>query len=228
MIDLIGMIIGFLLTLSVFSYVFFGDNPIFRVTVYLFVGVTAGFAGAVAVRNVIFPNLIQPLARAIFDGTLPQDVFAIVPLVLSALLLLKLSPRLGRAGNVAMAYLVGVGAAIAVGGAMLGTLLPQTTAATDLFDLSTIPSGDNFIVAIFSRGVAIVGVLATLIYFHFSAKEIPNAEPQRENWIDQIGYVGQVFVAITFGVMFAGVYAAAITALIERMYSLLAFVFSFF
>ncbi|NJN44470.1 MAG: hypothetical protein HC806_06945 [Anaerolineae bacterium] len=52
--DLTGTVLGFLLTCMVLSYIF-GDNPLFRFSVYLLVGVAAGFAGAVAVRNVISP-----------------------------------------------------------------------------------------------------------------------------------------------------------------------------
>jgi hypothetical protein len=42
-VDLIWTIVGFILTLMVFSYLF-GDNPLFRLVTYLFVGVSAGFA----------------------------------------------------------------------------------------------------------------------------------------------------------------------------------------
>ena len=39
----------------------------------------------------------------------------------------------------------------------------------------------------------------------------------RAAWLEGIGWVGQFFVAITFGALFSGVYLAAITALIERI-----------
>ena len=60
----------------------------------------------------------------------------LVGLVLGVLLLMKLSPRTARLGNVTIAFLVGVGAAVAVGGAVMGTLIPQTRAAINVFDLS--------------------------------------------------------------------------------------------
>ena len=40
-----------------------------------------------------------------------------------------------------MAYLVGVGAAVAIGGAVLGTLLPQISATFDNFDLKSAQCG---------------------------------------------------------------------------------------
>ena len=41
--DWIGALFGFILTLVVFSYLI-GDNPVFRLTLHLFIGVSAGFA----------------------------------------------------------------------------------------------------------------------------------------------------------------------------------------
>ena len=228
MVDLIGAGLGFLFTLLVFSYVL-GDNPLFRFTISVFVGVSAGFAGAVALRNVIFPDLLLPLLRVVLlamTGTTPppEDMLVLLPLFLSALLLMKMSRSLGRMGNVAMAYLVGVGAAAAIGGAVLGTLFPQLNASMNLMDLGAIDIEQadflTFGWEAFSRLVALVGTLATLIYFHFGARAEPNAPPQRSPWIEFIGKLGQGFIAITFGMMFAGVYAAAVTALIERLFSL--------
>uniref|UniRef100_A0A7C4KI20 2-oxoacid dehydrogenase acyltransferase catalytic domain-containing protein n=1 Tax=Anaerolinea thermolimosa TaxID=229919 RepID=A0A7C4KI20_9CHLR len=44
----------------VFSYLW-KDNALFRVAIYLFVGVSAGYVGAVACRQVLLPRLILPL-----------------------------------------------------------------------------------------------------------------------------------------------------------------------
>ena len=51
--DLIGAAVGLALTVMILSYVL-GDNPLFRIAMYLFVGVAAGYAVVVAVQNVLF------------------------------------------------------------------------------------------------------------------------------------------------------------------------------
>jgi len=63
----------------------------------------------------------------------------------------------------------------------------------------------------------LVGTVTTLVYFHFGAKSHPQRPATRQT--GQVYWVGwgQVFIAITFGVLFAGVFVAAMTALIERM-----------
>jgi hypothetical protein len=73
--------------------------------------------------------------------------------------------------------------------------------------------------------VMLVGTVTTLVYFHFGAKATPSG-PQRGKLVSVLGRVGQVFIAITFGVLFAGVFVAAMTALIERMNFIITFLTS--
>jgi hypothetical protein len=200
-VELIVGIVSFLLTLMVMSYLI-GDNPAFRVAVYIFVGVSAGYAGAVAWYQVIWPRLIQPL--------LQLDLLAFIPLILSVLLLMKLSPRTARLGNPAVAYLVGVSAAVAVGGAVMGTLFPQTLASMKVLNLSTVGT-------LIKGVVMLVGTVATLAYFQFGVKPL-SAEAQQNKLVKATRWVGQFFITVTFGVLFAGVFAAAMTAFIERWY----------
>ena len=62
----------------------------------------------------------------------------------------------------------------------------------------------------------LVGTITTLVYFHFGAKATATG-PQRGPLVRVLAWVGQIFIAITFGVIFAGVFMAAMTALIERL-----------
>ena len=134
MVDLIGGLLGFLLTLCVFSYLL-GDNGLFRFAIHIFIGVAAGFVAATALRSVIFPQLLVPL----IGGAPAERLWVLFPLLLSFLLVAKAFPRLSILGSPVMAFLVGVGAAVAVGGALLGTLFPQFQATTQLFNVGCHP-----------------------------------------------------------------------------------------
>jgi hypothetical protein len=217
--DFITAIVSFLFTLMVLSYLV-GDNPLFRAAIYIFIGVSAGYAAAVTWYQVLWPKLVLPL----ISGSMLERVLALIPLLLGMLLLMKLSPRTARLGNPAMAFMVGAGAAVAVGGAVLGTLFPQTQASINLFDLKT---GGIISDRIFEGSIILVGTLTTLVYFHFSAKATPSG-PQSGRLVEILSGIGQVFIAITFGVLFAGAYAAAMTTLIERLSFLWNFIASFF
>jgi hypothetical protein len=122
-----------------------------------------------------------------------------------------------------MALLVGVGAAAAIGGALQGTVVPQLQAAINAFDVRSMGSVLNAVPQLFQGGIMLLGTIATLAAFHFSTGRAADGTPQRHRLIEGIAWVGRIFIAITFGVLFAGVYMAALTAMIERLSSIINF-----
>ena len=212
---LIPAIISFLLTVMVLSYLF-GDNPLFRFATHVFVGVSAGYVAVVAFYQVILPYLVFPL----WNAPMIEKGLLLIPLILSALMLMKISPRLGWLGGPAVAYLVGVSAAVAIGGAVLGTIFPQTAAAIEPFNILN-PTQVHPVESLFNGLVMLVATIGTLAYFHFGARRQADGSAKRNGLIEVFAWVGRLFVALTFGVLFAGVYTAALTALIERIHSLL-------
>jgi hypothetical protein len=209
--DLAGVFLGLFFTLAIFTYIL-GDNALFRFTIHIFIGVAAGYAAMVAWFNVIWPQLFQPL----ISGTQPERLFLIVPLVLGVLLLAKSSSRLAGWGSISLAFMVGVGVASAIGGAVLGTLFPQSNATMNLFSPQALPGGTDFIVKLIEALIILLGTLTTLIYFHFGAHPKVNQPPRRSPVVEGLAWIGQIFIAIALGAIFAGVYTAALTALVER------------
>jgi len=218
-IEFLSAAAGLILTLLVFSYLI-GDNPLFRIAVYLFIGVASGYGATVVWHYVLIPKLFAPLQSSDPNQLLP----AIVPVILCVSLLAKLSPRISWVGNFAMAILVGVGAATAVGGAVLGTLIPQVQAAIDALDIRSASSGAEMVATLLEGVVMLAGTVFTLGYFQFTAGRAPDGTPKRNVLFEGIAWVGRVFIAVTFGVLFAGVYMAALTALIERLASIINFI----
>lgn len=217
--ELISGLVGLILTLMIFSYLI-GDGPLFRIAVYIFIGVSSGYAAAVVLHQVLVPKLVDPLLA----GNPNELLLMIVPLVLCISLLAKLLPRIAWVGNFAMAVLVGVGAAAALGGAVLGTLLPQARAAIDAFDFRSATTGAQALGGLFSATVMLAGTTVTLASFHFSASRAPDGTVKRNRILEVIGWAGRIFIAITLGILFAGVYMAALTAMIERLSSIINFI----
>jgi len=209
--DLVGALISFTFTIIIFSYIL-GDNPLFRLVTHIFIGVAAGFAVGMIFYNVILNQLFFPF----IERPVATYLYVIPPVLMGIGLLAKLFPGVARFGNPVMAYLVGVGAATAIGGAVLGTVFPQIGGLARLFDLEAgLATGAN-IVTILAKGLLIlVGTVATLAYFQFGVKSSPNPMGT-QSWMDILRLIGKVFIAITFGYIFAGVFSAALTALIER------------
>lgn len=212
--DQIGAVVGFLLTLMVISYLF-GDNALFRLAVHIFIGVAAGFATVLVLDQVIWQQTLQPLIAA----PLQNLYLTIPPLLLGVWLLVKSSPKMAQLGNPVVAFLVGVGAATAIGGALFGTLFPQATAAMGLLDLQAAKQGGQPLLSWFPN--AVVGLLATVItlaYFQFNLGARHDQASRFQTLMAPIRNIGQGILAVTFGVLFAGVYAAALAAMIGRVY----------
>ena len=219
--DVIGGLVGFLLTLFVFSY-FLGDNPLFRLAAHLFIGVAAGFGVVVAWYSVLWPQLFRPL----ISGTLSERLLLLVPLILAIFLFTKIFPRRAGLASITLASLTGAGAATLMGGAVLGTLFPQTLATINLFDQQQMGAGLSPLF-LGESVLLLVGVVTTLIYFQFGARQQAEGPPERAGVIEVLAGVGRIFIAIAFGALFAGILAAAIVAMIERLAFLVDFILSF-
>jgi len=212
--DLLSGVIAFLLTLMVMSYLV-ADNPAFRVAVHIFVGVAAGYVAAVAWWQVLWPDLLLPLV----DGTIAQRAALAVPLLLSGMLLMKAWPALTKLGMPPMGFLVGAAAAVAIGGAVQGTIVPQAYATFEAFDLGSAAGPE----ALVNAALVLAGVVASLGYFHFSARIQADGSVRRFRVLEILALIGSIFLAVTLAVLFAGVYSAALTALIERLHFLAGF-----
>jgi hypothetical protein len=128
-----------------------------------------------------------------------------------------------------MAFLVGVGAAVTIAGALMGTLIPQIQGTINAFDMTSVAGKDiYYLIEPLSTAVLILaGTVFTLAYFHFGTHSKADGSTRRLGLIEVLAWGGRVFIGIALGAMFAGVYAAALTALIERISSLINFIGNF-
>jgi hypothetical protein len=208
------MALGFFLTVSILSYLI-GDNLFFRVAVHLLIGVSAGYIAAVAWNSVLWPQFFGRLVSV--SGWLDPGVLFL--LLLTVLLIGRSTPRLSILGGVPMAFLVGLGAAVVVGGALTGTLVPQLAASAASLSPFRSAAGQGLAFdpwTSLDRIIILVGALSTLAYFHFGASRRAGRPPQRPAWVQPWAWAGEIFLSITFGVLYAGALAATLTALIER------------
>ena len=225
--DLIASLIASVLTIMVLSYLI-GDNPLFKLAMHLLIGVAAGYVGAVAVHNVLIPGLIEPILDAGLAGLMDPEliVTVIVPLVLVILLFLKVAPSTARYGTVSMVLLVGVGAAVIVGGAITGTLVPLTLDSMESFNPSVINqlTGETGIERLLNVIIVLIGTLTTLFYFRFTVRNTDVEAPfaivagtKIPGPLTIFKGIGKGFIAVTFGVMYAGAVAATLIVLAERV-----------
>ncbi len=220
--DPIGAIIGFLLTIMVLSYII-GDNFLFRLAIHIFIGVASGYAAILILYNVIWHQVLVPLIQVFTagktGGMLTYALQVAPAVILGIWMMTKLSPRLSRYGTPVLAFLTGIGAATVVVGAVRGTIFPQVGASANLFAKQSAVNGIGNLVGWFINGlIVLVGTITTLIYFQFGVKRQEEGVPvQRSVFMEYLSTVGQGFIVVTLGVLFSGVYLAALSALIDRI-----------
>jgi hypothetical protein len=206
--DILGIWVGAILTLLVFSYLL-GDTPLFRLAQAIFVGVAVGYGLNVALQLILIPNLVNKLI------TPDPSWLYFVPLALGILLLLKMRTAWASLGNISIAFLFGVGAALALGGALTGALVPQVSAT--IVSLTPAQNWDTFL----SGFLMAFGTIGALLTFRFVTNQQRFAGRSLEMLARGWSYFGRWFILVAFGAIFADTAVSRIAVLISRVYYLL-------
>ncbi len=205
MLDIVGLVLGAVLTLLIFSYLL-GDNPLYRLALHLFVGALIGYSFGILLRDVLIGMALAQL--------LANPIAVVCPLVLGLLLLFKGFPRQAYVGNFSVAYLVGVGTAVALSGALLGTIVPQIGATGRALSTDALAS---FRLGPLDGLLIVVGTVCTLMAFTFTARKRQGAAGIWARIVGMMAWVGRVFLIFVYGVAFAGTLTASLSIFIGRI-----------
>ena len=205
MLETAGLVVGAALTLLIFSYLL-GDNPLYRLTLHIFVGALVGYSLGIVLREVFVGMVLVQL--------LSNPLAVVFPLVLGILLLFKGFPRQAYVGNFSTAYLIGVGTAVALSGALQGTIVPQIEAtgralSSTLLQLPFAGLLDGLLV--------VVGTTCTLMAFTFTAQGQRGLAGAWAQIVKVVAWVGRVFVIIAMSIAFAGALTASLSIFIGRV-----------
>jgi hypothetical protein len=150
--DQAATLVAAVVTLIVFGGLF-GERRLFGWTQHLFAGLITGYLVLLAITEVIVPRLVVPLAE---DPVARPELWLGVGLLVTAAGAPWL-PRLVAAVPVSIA--IGGVAAFALGGAVVGTILPQLAA-------SIARPGDDAVATVVSAAAAIVSGLVLIGFVH--------------------------------------------------------------
>jgi len=198
--SIIGTIVAVILTLMVYSYLI-GDNPLYRIAQNIFVGVSVGYVTLVVVYNVIVPFI----GRALEDRPYVDRVLPLLALLLGVLLWFKAARPRNVFSNAVLAIIVTAGAALALGGVLVGTLLPQMQATMLALN------GDLY--TIVGNAVIIIGVIASLGYFYFTARPDGTRSPSAA----YVATAGRWFMMVAFGTLFGFAVLSFFSSLADRI-----------
>ncbi len=194
----VGIWVAAILTLMVYSFLI-ADNPLFRLAEHLLVGTALGYAALVVIHLVLLPNMRLATDPSVNSA---DRFMRIVGLLLGLLLLFWLVRPTRWLASWPLAIVLGVGAALAVGGAVVGTLLPQVWAS--FLPLRGSSLADNLVI--------VVIVITGLCYFFFAIR------PDRPlgRLLRGAGHVGRWSMMVALGAVLGSRAISLLSAVLER------------
>ena len=111
--QLLGAWCSIFLTLVVLSFLY-DDNPIYKVAEHLFMGISIGYGVVEAWYNVLLPNMFTKMGNG--------ELIYLIPLLLSIMLMFKISRKGAWLARIPIAILVSAYAAVKITGETSGKL----------------------------------------------------------------------------------------------------------
>lgn len=205
---LIGVWVAAVLTLMVYSFLIH-DNPLFRLAEHLLVGTALGYASLVVLERVLLPSANAVVVDLFADPVSPMfanpvsRIMTALGILWGVLLLTWLIRPVRWLASWSLGILFGVGAALAIGGALVGTLLPQVEAT--LLPFSGASVWDNLVIVIL--------VLAGLTYFFFVVRR----DRPLGRVIQGVSRVGRWGLMVSLGALLGTRAVSLLNALVERV-----------
>lgn len=205
----IGVWVAAFLTLCVFSFLY-RDNPFYKFSEAVFVGVSAAYWMVIAFWTVLIPNLLGKIWPSWIQSWAMPGISTVrdenwwmflIPLVLGGMLLWRLSPRGAWIARWPLAFIIGSTAGIRLVGFLQADFLSQirsTIKPVIITPDKVEVIGAAATVSPFWQSVQnillIVSVLSAIVYFFFSI--------EHTGVVGQVSRVGVWVLMVTFGAAF--------------------------
>lgn len=204
-IDLIAGWASLVLTLMIFSYIL-ADNILYRLAVHILIGAAAGYAAVTVSVDIIVPWFRLTITESDNAAT---AAYGLIPLLLFAMLAFKLIPRYAYLGNGGLLFMLSIGTGVALVGAVIGTIIPLAAAAGE-----SINTQDETINGV----IMVLGTITTLLYFQYlSRANAVDGIPRNRLPIRSLRYMGQGFISVTLGALYAQAILTSLVVLSELL-----------
>lgn len=208
---IIGAWVATGLTLFIFSFLY-KDNPLFKLAENLYVGVSVGYTIVKTYDTVILHLIWKPIVEN-------QEWTLLIPVAIGLLMLTRYVPKAAWLSRYAFAFIVGVGAGLAIPRTVSSFILKQIEdtvrpllmlvpgdGVTFSWNLMNPASSVNVI-------IVLIGVSSVLFYFFFS---VEHSGPGK-----MVARTGVIFLMIAFGAAFGYTVMARMSLLIGRLTDLI-------
>jgi len=201
------------LTLLIFTFLY-KDNPLFKLAEHLYVGVSVGYLIVKTYDTVIMHLIIKP----ILDN---GEISLLIPVAIGMLMLTRYVPKAAWMSRYAFAFIVGMGAGLAIPRTISSFILKQIEDTVRPLLSITGPDGITFSMNLLNPAsnlnaiIILLGVSSVLFYFFFSIEHSGAGKV--------VARTGILFLMISFGAAFGYTVMARMSLLIGRLTDLIEF-----
>jgi hypothetical protein len=198
------------LTLFILSFLY-EDNALFKLAEHLYVGVSLGYTIVKAYDTVVMTLIIRPIVDK-------GEWSLLIPVGIGMLMLTRYVPKAAWLSRYAFAFIVGVGAGLAIPRTISSFILKQIEDTVRPLMTMT-PDGLSFSMTLLSPAsnlnaiIILLGVVSVLFYFFFS---VEHTGPGRT-----VARAGILFLMVSFGAAFGYTVMARMSLLIGRLTDLI-------
>lgn len=199
------------LTLLIFSFLY-KDNPLFKLAEHLYVGVSVGYTIVKAYDTVLVHLVVKPIVEQ-------GEISLLIPVGIGMLMLTRYVPKAAWMSRYAFAFIVGMGAGLAIPRTISSFILKQvedtirpllSLAGSDgvTFSMNLLNPASNL-----NAIIILLGVSSVLFYFFFSIEHTGTGKV--------VARTGIMFLMISFGAAFGYTVMARMSLLIGRLTDLI-------
>ena len=199
------------LTLLIFSFLY-KDNPLFKLAEHLYVGVSVGYTIVKAYDTVLVHLVVKPIVEQ-------GEISLLIPVGIGMLMLTRYVPKAAWMSRYAFAFIVGMGAGLAIPRTISSFILKQvedtirpllSLAGSDgvTFSMNLLNPASNL-----NAIIILLGVSSVLFYFFFSIEHTGAGKA--------VARTGIMFLMISFGAAFGYTVMARMSLLIGRLTDLI-------
>jgi hypothetical protein len=213
--SVMAVVTGGVATLAIFSFLI-KENSFYRFFEHLFIGIAAGLAPIVTLRDFLWPQIIDPMLGNTItyypDGTQsepyqPLYLLYAVPMLFGLLYYFLYSKRHAWLAKVVIGFTLGASGAVAIRG-FFAEVIPQL--ASSAKPLLVFSDGGVLWGQSVSNTLFVVILLLVLNYFFFTFGREGSLQNRSAQW-------GRPLLMVCFGAFFGSTVMARLALLVERV-----------
>lgn len=211
--SIVGAWVATGLTLLIFSFLY-KDNPLFKLAEHLYVGVSVGYLIVKTYDTVIMQLIVKPIVEN-------KEFALLIPVAIGMLMLTRYVPKAAWMSRYAFAFIVGMGAGLAIPRTISSFILKQVEDTIRPLLSVAGPDGVTFSMNLLNPAsnlnaiIILLGVGSVLFYFFFSIEHSGVGKV--------VARTGIIFLMIAFGAAFGYTVMARMSLLIGRLTDLIEF-----